>query len=56
MKKEITIYVKKVESENAYRIWGENHITGEKFWLPGMSSDKSEIPDGVKIIAGNLIK
>lgn len=56
MKDYITIYVKKVESENAYRIWGENHITNDKWWMPGLSSDESGIPDGVRLIADNLIK
>ena len=56
MKQNMTIQVKYIESENAYRIWGNIEGVDKGFWLPGLSSDTSEIPEGVKKVAQGLLE
>ena len=55
MKKSITIQIKYIKSENAFRIWGNLEDTDKGFWLPGLSSDVSEIPEGVRKVAEGLL-
>ena len=55
MKKSMTITIKYIKSENAFRIWGNLEDTSKGFWLPGLSSDVSEIPEGVKKVTEGLL-